>query len=78
MQFASLILAIMASMLGFANAQNSSYPYAVDPGTVQPSMRIAWCSSQRSSCNSICANNAPTNNCDAVRLFQVVSNSFRN
>lgn len=69
MLFSAIFAVAAASLAGVAQAQNSTYPYTVAPGSVPISQRYDWCNQQRSSCGQLCNGNAPTNMCDPVRPF---------
>ena len=68
--FYSTLLIAATALSGLVSAQNFSYngPYVVDPGTVDPDLRTAWCRGQTASCSSICHGDASMNNCDPVSI----------
>lgn len=79
--FRSAIVAV-AALAAVASAQNSTleptgstqYFYGtdgslqIDPNTVEPSLRSAWCLGQQNNCPQVCGGQVSANQCEEVSI----------
>lgn len=57
----------LALLAGTSIAQVGNYSY-VDPNTIDSQTAASWCIGERDACKTLCDNDAPTNDCDAIKF----------
>ncbi|KAF2669668.1 hypothetical protein BT63DRAFT_425348 [Microthyrium microscopicum] len=68
MRASILLLSSVAAIVSAQTASNSTC-CNVDPGSIDPNQRLAWCRAQRNTCPELCTNGQTANNtCDDTTL----------